>query len=134
MQITAEDIQNTILECFGHRGLSTDEAMWLSRLELFWKETRLRRSDLLNGVAQLCTMGLLAMEALEDQTDLYLTSAGESRSKELLASGKDYWGRYLRDKLLPSVRVKDLPLPEGGSGRRMGERQEESADIPWTRN
>ena len=133
MEISETDIQNTVLELFASRGLEEGDMMWLSRLETFWLETRLRRQDLLNGVAQLCSKGLLDLEELDGQTGLSLTSEGRRRATEVLGAGVGYWSRYLREELLPAVRVVAKPGAPVGPGRREYE-SSNAPEIPWSRN
>jgi hypothetical protein len=119
MEITELDIQNTVLELFARKGLVEGDVMWLSRLEGFWDETRLRRSDLVAGLAHLCTEDLILLEEQSDGvTSVSLTAAGEVKAKNILAGGADYWRRYLREELLPAVRTRSDKPNAGGRGRR----------------
>lgn len=122
MQITEADIQNTLLELFARKGLAHGDQMWLSRLEHFWNDTRLRRGDLVYGIAQLCTAGLLDMEEHGNETCLSLTESGEAKAQALQASGVNYCGRYLREELLPSVRLRADPPRADGVDRRERDR------------
>jgi len=132
MDITEVDIQNTVLELFGRKGLVQGDVMWLSRLVGFWTETRLRRSDLLSGIAQLCSKGLIDIEEDGAETCLSLTQAGEDKTREILREGADYWSRHLREELLPAVRVrKEQPRADGG-GRRDYEAHA-LPDVPFGR-
>lgn len=133
MQISESDIQNTVFEVFATRGLAAGDVMWLTRLEQFWTETRLRRSDLVSGIAQLCSQGLLDIEELDGETSLSLTAAGNQRAADLLSPGVGYWGRYLQKELLPAVRIVAQPQRPDGQGRRDYE-GDASSDIPWSRN
>jgi hypothetical protein len=133
MEITELDIQNTVLEVFGRKGLVEGDVMWLSRLEQFWGETRLRRSDLLAGLARLCSEGLIELEEQTDgETSVALTAHGERKARDLLANGADYWRRYLRDELLPAMRVRAERPRADGSGRRSYE-VEQMPDGPFVR-
>ncbi len=133
MQISESDIQNTVFELFATRGLAEGDAMLLTRLEQFWTETRLRRSDLVSGIAQLCSQGLLNIEELDGETSLSLTAAGNQRAAGVLSAGVGYWGRYLQKEVLPAMRVVAQPERPDGQGRRDYE-GDSSSGIPWTRN
>lgn len=133
MQITDVDIKNTVLELFARRGLAQGDIMWLSRLEQFWAETRLRRSDLVTAIAVLCSEQLLILEEQDSQTSVSLSQAGEEKAAEVLASGVDYWGRYLREELLPGVRTNPQSPRADGGGRR-GYEADASPEMPWVRN
>lgn len=119
MEITELDIQNTVLELFARKGLVEGDVMWLSRLEQFWTETRLRRSDLVAGLAHLCSEDLIELESqIDGETSVALTAEGETKAKDILAGGADYWRRYLREELLPSVRTRNELPDASGKGRR----------------
>jgi hypothetical protein len=119
MEITELDIQNTVLELFARKGLVEGDVMWLTRLEQFWAETRLRRADLVAGLAHLCSEDLIALEEQADGvTCVALTATGEAKAKAILAGGADYWRRYLREELLPSVRTRNDQPNASGRGRR----------------
>ena len=119
MEITELDIQNTVLELFARKGLVEGDVMWLSRLEQFWSETRLRRSDLVAGLAHLCSDDLIELEEQKDgETSVALTAAGEVKAKDILNGGADYWRKYLREELLPSVRTRNDRPNASGRGRR----------------
>jgi hypothetical protein len=119
MEITELDIQNTVLELFARKGLVQGDVMWLSRLEQFWSETRLRRADLVAGLARLCSEGLIELEEPSaGETSVALTASGEAKARDILAGGADYWRRYLRDELLPQVRTRDEQANAAGKGRR----------------
>jgi hypothetical protein len=119
MEITELDIQNTVLELFARKGLVEGDVMWLSRLEQFWSETRLRRADLVAGLAHLCSEELIELEEPKDgETSVALTAKGEAKAKGILAGGADYWRRYLREELLPQVRTRDDQPNAAGKGRR----------------
>ncbi|MGH8518306.1 MAG: hypothetical protein ACREUE_12700 [Panacagrimonas sp.] len=119
MEITELDIQNTVLELFARKGLVEGDVMWLSRLEQFWAETWLRRADLVAGLAHLCSEDLIVLEEQADGvTCVALTTAGELKAKSILAGGADYWRKYLREELLPSVRTRSETPNAGGRGRR----------------
>ena len=133
MQITDVDIKNTVLELFARRGLAQGDVMWLSRLEQFWAETRLRRSDLVTAIAVLCSEQLLILEEQDSQTSVSLSQAGEEKAAEVLASGVDYWGRYLREELLPGVRTNPQSPRADGGGRR-GYEADAQPEMPWVRN
>ncbi len=133
MQITDVDIKNTVLELFARRGLAQGDVMWLSRLEQFWAETRLRRSDLVTAIAVLCSEQLLILEEQDSQTSVSLSQAGEEKAAEVLASGVDYWGRYLREELLPGVRTNPQSPRADGGGRR-GYEADAPPEMPWVRN
>ena len=133
MQISETDIQNTVLALFLSPGVEQGEVMWLSRLEKFWVETRLRRADLLTGVVQLCAQGLLDIEEEGSETRLSLTATGQQRAEEILRAGAGRWGQYLHKQLLPAVRVVNKPELQAGSGRRDYE-ADKAAEIPWSRN
>ncbi len=133
MQITDVDIKNTVLELFARRGLAQGDVMWLSRLEQFWAETRLRRSDLVTAIAILCSEQLLMLEEQDKETSVSLSQAGEAKAAEVLASGVDYWGRYLREELLPGVRTNPQSPRADGGGRR-GYEADAPPEMPWVRN
>lgn len=133
MQITDVDIKNTVLELFARRGLAQGDVMWLSRLEQFWAESRLRRSDLVTAIAVLCSEQLLILEEQDSQTSVSLSQAGEEKAAEVLASGVDYWGRYLREELLPGVRTNPQSPRADGGGRR-GYEADAPPEMPWVRN
>lgn len=119
MEITELDIQNTVLELFARKGLVEGDVMWLSRLEQFWSETRLRRADLVAGLAHLCSEELIEIETPKDgETSVSLTAQGEVKAKAILSGGADYWRRYLREELLPLVRTRDDQPNASGRGRR----------------
>lgn len=128
MHITESDIQNTLLELFARKGLAEGDIMWMSRLEQFWADTRLRRSDLVTGIAMLCSNGLLDMEEQDGETSLFLTRDGEKTATAILDAGTNYCTRYLREQLLPKVRLKAEVQRADGSGRRDYEQQVD--DIP----
>lgn len=131
MEITELDIQNTVLELFARKGLVEGDVMWLSRLEQFWTETRLRRADLVTGLAHLSSAGLIELEEQTDgETSVALTAAGEAKAKDILSGGADYWRRYLREELLPSVRTRDDQPNASGKGRRDYERDYEIEMLP----
>lgn len=133
MQITDVDIKNTVLELFARRGLAQGDVMWLSRLEKFWAETRLRRSDLVTAVALLCSEQLIVLEEQGSETCVSLSQDGESRAAEILASGVDYWGRYLKEELLPGVRTASREPRADGGGRRQYE-AEAQPEMPWVKD
>lgn len=118
VEISDTDIQNTILEIFARRRLRQLDVMWLSRLEVFWDETTLRRADLLVGIAQLCSEELLELSDDRPETELWLTAKGEEKAEQLAQTGEGYWRRYLRDELLPAVRWAAHPPRTDGRGRR----------------
>lgn len=132
MHITDADIQNTLLELFARKGLVEGDILWMSRLEQFWADTRLRRSDLLTGVATLCSKGLLDMDDQDGEINLSLTCDGAKTATAILDAGTNYCTRYLREQLLPKIRLKDEARPADGSGRRGYEQA--VADIPTARN
>jgi len=132
MHITDADIQNTLLELFARKGLAEGDIMWMSRLEQFWGETRLRRSDLVTGIAVLCSNGLIDMEEQDGETNLSLTPEGAKKALAILDAGTNYCTRYLREELLPAVRVYSEAPRNDGSGRRGYEQQ--VLDIPTARN
>ncbi|TDU26910.1 hypothetical protein DFR24_3942 [Panacagrimonas perspica] len=131
--ITDVDIKNTVLELFARRGLAQGDVMWLSRLEKFWADTRLRRSDLVTAIAMLCSEHMLVIDEQDGETCLSLSPEGESRAAEILATGVDYWGRYLREELLPGVRTTQQAPGADGGGRRQYE-AEAQPEMPWTKD
>lgn len=118
MPIRDHDFANAVLEIFARRGLAAGEVMWVSRLEQFWAQTRLRRSDLLAALAQLATDGLLDFEEQGEQVNLALTAAGERKAQEVLRSEIDYGGHYLRQQLFPRLRTRIEAESASGGGRR----------------
>lgn len=118
MPITDNDIRNAVLELFARKGLLAGDVMWMSRLEQFWAQTRLRRADLASGLAQLCTECLIDLEDQGDQVNLSLTLSGEEKARDVLLSEVDYCGRYLRQEILPTLRTRIEPLRSDRGGRR----------------
>jgi len=133
MQITDVDIKNTVLELFARRELAQGDVMWLSRLEKFWGETRLRRSDLVTAIAMLCSEQMLILEEQGGETCVSLSQAGENRAAEILGTGVDYWGRYLREELLPGVRKTARSPRADGGGRREYE-AEPQPELRWVKD
>lgn len=118
MAFSEHDISNAILEIFASRGLVAGDVMWVSRLEQFWVQTQLRRSDLVAGIAQLCTEGLLELEEQGDQVNLSLTDRGEDRARGILLSKIEFTGRHLRQNVFPHLRTRIEAESASGGGRR----------------
>ena len=132
MGIAESEINNSLLALIAAREKEQGDAIALTELERRWEETTLRRSDLVNAIAQLCMSGWVDMADTESDSELSLTDTGRSYAEEVLARGNGDWQSYLHAEILPQVRTKDEPMTEG-KGRRDYE-PEELGDIPWTRN
>ena len=118
MQVSGVDIQNAMLQLFRDRGLAAGDELSLARLEHFWAETRLRRSDLLDGLVRLAASGLIILDDHEGESYLALTEAGAQRGLSFSESGRLPWNQYLHDVLLPGVRRQARAVPQSLNGRR----------------
>jgi hypothetical protein len=115
-RISDHDLQNAVLELFAQRGLQAGDVMWLSRLETFWSQTRLRRWDLVVAISQLCSQGVLDVEQLGDQVNLSLTAPGEQRVTQEHGAGE--FLRFLQEELMPAVRQRVRAEGDPGRDRR----------------
>lgn len=121
MKLPPETLQNTILAMFETRNLRHGDMVWLSRFESFWAETSLRRADLLEGLADLCTHGWIDLEDQDEKTWLALTHKGEVRARMIVSRGLNDVERYVREEVLGPLRFHTLSPNENGTGRRWHE-------------
>jgi hypothetical protein len=106
---------------FATRGLGHGEMVWLSRFEEFWAQIRLRRADLLDGLAEVCTNGWLDLEEHGGKTTLALSPDGEKRALALVDGGLTDVQRYVREQILVSMRFLPEQPRKTNAGRRWHE-------------
>jgi hypothetical protein len=121
MKLPPEVLQNTILAMFATRGLGHGEMVWLSRFEEFWAQLRLRRADLLDGLADVCTSGWLDLEEHGGKTTLALSPDGEKRARKLYDGGLRDVDCYVREQILATMRFQEEQPRKPGAGRRWHE-------------
>jgi hypothetical protein len=76
---------------------------------------------------------LIVLEEQGSENCVSLSQDGESRAAEILASGVDYWGRYLKEELLPGVRTTSREPRADGGGRRQYE-ADAQPEMPWVKD
>lgn len=134
MQVSGVDVQNAMLQLFRDRGLTVGDELSLARLEHFWPQTCLRRSDLLDGLVRMAAGGLIILDDHAGEPYLALTDAGAARALTFSESGRLSWGQYLHDVLLPGVRRQAQAAAQNLNGRRSYDLSLETASaIRWPR-
>lgn len=122
MQILEADVQNAILEIFALNDLGCGEAIESSTLDHYWTKTDLRRSDLITGLAKLCSRALLDIQDRAGIAIFSLTQNGVVQARDVLAAGVGYCDQYFRVQVLPAIRKPPhSPSPTKqllGNGRR----------------
>jgi len=109
MNLTVNDLQNTLLHLFHARGLPAGQSVSLGTVEQLWGITTLRRGDLLDAIVRLSATGLLGIDDKAGDTMLSLTLAGEADARRLHGPHGGTWGQYLHSVLLPGLRTQPLP-------------------------
>jgi hypothetical protein len=122
MKLPPEMLQKTILAMFATRGLGQGDMVWLSRFEEFWnKQTHLRRSDLLEGLADVCTNDWVYLEEHDGRTALQLSPKGDLLAKTIVSGGLTDVPAYVREQMLAGMRFRALQPNARGAGRRWHE-------------
>jgi len=109
MNLTVNDLHNTLLHLFHARGLPAGRQVPLSMVEQLWSITTLRRGDLLDAIVRLSATGLMSIDDQAGDTMLALSLAGEADARRLHGPDGATWGQYLHSVLLPSLRGQQLP-------------------------
>jgi hypothetical protein len=97
MRITPADIDNAVLQIFLERKLGAGGVLPLADLRGAWARTRLRRSDLIEGIKRLIYAGALRVQRDDAQARLELTAAGAARAGTLPAVPRGSWARHLME-------------------------------------
>lgn len=122
MKLPPDVLQKTILAMFATRGLGHGDMVWLSRFEEFWiKQTHLRRGDLLEGLADVCSNDWLDLEEHDGRTSLQLTPKGELLAQTIVARGLTDVAGFVREQVIEGMRFRASQPDARGTGRRWHE-------------
>ncbi|HKY89608.1 MAG TPA: hypothetical protein VJM11_01160 [Nevskiaceae bacterium] len=125
MKLPPDVLQKIVLAMFATRGLGQGDLVWLSRFEEFWaQKTQLRRSDLLDALAEVCSNDWMVIEEHEGRSALALTPKGDLLAKTIVSRGLTDVHRYARDHVLSGMRFRDSLPNTRGLGRRWHEAPE----------
>lgn len=118
MKLPADVLQKTILAMFAIRDLQNGDMVCLSRFEEFWARIPLRRSDLLDGLADVCSRGWIEIEEHSGETFLVLSPRGEFLARTIVASGVTDIQLYVREQVFGPLRLESRQANALGVGRR----------------
>lgn len=125
VKLQPDVLEKMILATFAIRELVEGDIVWLSRFEEFWDQTtQLRRSDLLEGLAHVCSKGWIYLDEDGGRTSLTLTSTGAELASAIVSSGLTDVRHYAREQVLAAMRFHDTSPDSRGLGRRWHEAPE----------
>lgn len=114
MKITDDVVDNAVLQIFADFKVPAGGRLLFSDLRLEWPKTRLRTSDLMQGIKRLTYRGLLELDDTQDGPIFILSPAAYERASQLPKGLRGTWNNFVSASLLGLARHRpDSAQPDG---------------------